>query len=235
MEEEERSAQSAKLQELIRRGTPADLQEANQLMKIMTGYDTKNKTDYRAEAAKDVARLRKKAALLDEMLGKVAPGERIGQNDVFAELVSALKTAQPKIQKMVEEESEDHEAVLKLLEVNDSINTVIEKFGLVRKGDVEGARKLPSAAAASSSSSAAPPKAKKEEVSLIDLLDDSSGPSTESGSTRPAGDDLLGLAFDNNAGSSSGGDLFGSSGGGIALGFGANSGNPPHPITSISN
>src|SRR5690606_2031788 len=127
----------------------------------------------------------------DEMLGKVSPGEKIGHNDVFVELVSALKTAQPKIQKMVEEESDDHEAVVKLLEVNDSINTIIEKYNLVKKGDLKSAAKLPSATA---SSSAPPKKEKAQEVSLIDLLDDSSsGPSTESGSSKPAGDDLLGL------------------------------------------
>lgn len=84
MEEEERAAQSAKLQELIRRGTPADLQEANHLMKIMTGYDTKNKTDYRAKAAQDVGKLRQKARLLEEMLQKVKPGENIGQQDVYS-------------------------------------------------------------------------------------------------------------------------------------------------------
>jgi hypothetical protein len=36
---------------LIRRGTPADLQEANRLMKVMAGFDTRHKTDYRAKAA----------------------------------------------------------------------------------------------------------------------------------------------------------------------------------------
>jgi len=83
MEEEEREAQSAKLQELIRRGTPADLQEANHLMKIMAGYDQSTKTDYRAKAAEEIGKLRKKAALLEEMLGKVQPGETIGQQDTF--------------------------------------------------------------------------------------------------------------------------------------------------------
>lgn len=83
MEEEEREAQSAKLQELIRRGTPADLQEANRLMKIMAGYDQSSKTDYRAKAAEEIGKLRKKAALLEEMLGKVQPGEAIGRQDAF--------------------------------------------------------------------------------------------------------------------------------------------------------
>lgn len=83
MEEEERAAQSAKLQELIRRGTPTDLQEANQLMKIMAGYDQASKTDYRAKAAEEVGKLRQKAKLLEEMLEKVNKGDTIGQQDTF--------------------------------------------------------------------------------------------------------------------------------------------------------
>src|SRR3954463_16417024 len=108
MEEEEREAQSAKLQELIRRGTPEDLQEANRLMKIMTGYDTRSKTDYRAKAAEDVAKIQAKARLLEERLAGFKPGEdRMTEGDVFDELASALQSAHPKIQKMCEEESED--------------------------------------------------------------------------------------------------------------------------------
>lgn len=83
MEEEEREAQSAKLQELIRRGTPMDLQEANRLMKVMAGYDNRHKTDYRAKAAEEVARVQQKAKILEEMLQSVGPGERIAEGDVF--------------------------------------------------------------------------------------------------------------------------------------------------------
>lgn len=83
MEEEEREAQSAKLQELIRRGTPADLQEANRLMKIMAGYDNRHKTDYRAKAAEEVAKVQHQAKILEEMLQNVNPGERIAEGDVF--------------------------------------------------------------------------------------------------------------------------------------------------------
>lgn len=83
MEEEEREAQSAKLQELIRRGTPADLQEANHLMKIMAGYDQTSRTDHRAKAADDIGKLQQKAKLLEEMLGSVQKGENIGQQDTF--------------------------------------------------------------------------------------------------------------------------------------------------------
>jgi len=83
MEEEEREAQSAKLQELIRRGGPQDLQEANKLMKVMAGYDTRNKTDWRAKAAEEVSKIQQKARLLEEMLQKHEPGQQINQGDVF--------------------------------------------------------------------------------------------------------------------------------------------------------
>lgn len=83
MEEEERAAQSAKLQELIRRGTPHDLQEANKLMKVMAGFDTRNKTDYRAKAAEEVSRVQQKAKILEEMLQGVKEDDKIQEGDVF--------------------------------------------------------------------------------------------------------------------------------------------------------
>jgi ADP-ribosylation factor-binding protein GGA len=83
MEEEERAAQSAKLQELIRRGGPEDLQEANRLMKIMAGYDTRHKTDYRAKAAEEVSKIQQKAKILEEMLQGHRPGDKVGEGDVF--------------------------------------------------------------------------------------------------------------------------------------------------------
>src|SRR3954470_16348397 len=96
MEEEERAAQSAKLQELIRRGTPHDLQEANRLMKVMAGYDTRHKTDYRAKAAEEVAKIQQKAKLLEEMLQKYKDGDIMNEGDVYEELAAALQSAQPK-------------------------------------------------------------------------------------------------------------------------------------------
>ena len=83
MEEEERAAQSAKLQELIRRGGPSDLQEANRLMKVMAGFDTRHKTDYRAKAAEEVVKVQQKAKLLEDMLQNHKAGDRVGEGDVF--------------------------------------------------------------------------------------------------------------------------------------------------------
>lgn len=84
MEVEERDAQSAKLQELIRRGGPDDLKEANRLMKIMAGYDTRNKTDYRAKAAEEVSRVQQKAKLLEERLQSFKTGDTMADEDVFS-------------------------------------------------------------------------------------------------------------------------------------------------------
>ena len=90
MEEEGRAAQSAKLQELVRRGTPRDLQEANKLMKVMAGYDTRNKTDYRAKAAEEVSKIQQKAKLLEEMLQGHKSGDQIKDGDVFEVLMSSV-------------------------------------------------------------------------------------------------------------------------------------------------
>lgn len=91
MEEEERAAQAAKLQELIRRGGPEDLQEANRLMKVMAGYDTKHKTDYRAKAAEEVGKIQQKAKLLEERLQNFKSGDSIAEGDVFEVLQFYLR------------------------------------------------------------------------------------------------------------------------------------------------
>lgn len=220
MEEEEREAQSAKLQELIRRGTPTDLQEANRLMKVMAGYDTRSKTDYRAKAAEEVSKIQAKARLLEERLEAFRPGDTMKDGDVFSELASALQSAQPKIQKMCEEESDDHEAVAKLFDINDSIHRTVERYKLMKKGDMEGAAKiaasgpLPSQTASVGTSSGGA----AGELSLIDFDADAAaanGSSAQAGGTQGIENDLLGL--DIGGGSANFGQ-----GGSIALGFGAN-------------
>ena len=177
MEAEERAAQSAKLQELIRRGTPRDLQEANKLMKVMAGYDQRNKTDYRAKAAEEVGKVQQKARLLEEMLQGYKQGDEIKEGDVFEELANALASAHPKIQRMCEEESDDTEAVAKLLEINDSIHRTIERYKLVKKGDLAGANAIPRGTLGVSG--AGVKKGPDNELSLIDFggADDAEGSS----------------------------------------------------------
>jgi ADP-ribosylation factor-binding protein GGA len=233
MEEEEREAQSAKLQELIRRGGPKDLQEANKLMKVMAGYDTRNKTDWRAKAAEEVGRIQQKARILEEMLQGYKQGDQIKEGDVFEvsrldsthacrwltvqkELANALQSAQPKIQKMCEEDSEDHEAVAKLFEINDSIHRTIERYKLFKKGDIEAANQIPQGTLGRSGAGVS--QGPNNTLNLIDFGDSetvpaasqSSEPSQKQSSTGHAlEDDLLGLSL--------GGDSYGQSGS-IALG-----------------
>lgn len=123
---------------------------------------------------------------------------------------------------MIEEESDDTDAVVKLLELNDIINTTVERYTLTKRGNLDAARALPLI-----SSQSPPPFAESSsstavvETSLIDLdsdLNGGSGPSAPgiSGKSGSLEDDLLGLSFQDNG-------PFGQ-GGGIALGFGANTG-----------
>ncbi|PSR97733.1 ADP-ribosylation factor-binding protein GGA1 [Coniella lustricola] len=226
MEEEEREAQSAKLQELIRRGAPEDLQEANRLMKIMAGYDTRSKVDYRAKAAEEVSKIQAKAKLLEERLAEFKSGDSMTDGDVFEELASSLQNAQPKIQKMCEEESDDHEAVARLLEINDSIHRTVERYKLMKKGDVEGASKI---AKGEHLASSAAVKSAAQELNLIDFDGEANasangfGSATAGNSNTGAAvhggleDDLLGLSIGDVGGSSTFGQT-----GGISLGFGNN-------------
>ncbi|EFQ98475.1 ADP-ribosylation factor-binding protein GGA2 [Nannizzia gypsea CBS 118893] len=200
MEEEEKIAQSAKLQELIRRGNPDDLREANRLMKIMAGYDTRHRTDYRAKAAEEVSRVQEKAKLLEEMLENFKPGDKLAEGDVYEELASALQNAHPKIQKMCEDESDDNEAVSKLLEINDSIHRTVQRYKLIKAGDVAGASNIPKGTLGTSTGVK---KNAANELSLIDFGGEEeqlSAPSNGNTAAKaPAAStlegDLLGLSF----------------------------------------
>ena len=121
---------------------------------------------------------------------------------------------------MCEEESDDSEAVAKLLEINDSIHRTVERYKLIKKGDLDAASKIPKGTLGTSTGVS---KTADNELSLIDFSGDpepaqSAAVGADSNGTQktePLEDDLLGLSFqDKNYGQ----------GGGIALGFGANSG-----------
>ncbi|KAG5297435.1 VHS domain-containing protein [Histoplasma ohiense] len=228
MEEEDRTAQSAKLQELIRRGGPEDLQEANRLMKVMAGYDLRHKTDYRAKAAEEVAKVQQKAKILEEMLQSYKPGDKVKEGDVFEELANALQSAHPKIQKMCEEESDDSEAVAKLLEINDSIHRTIQRYKLVKSGDLEGASKIPKGTLGTSTGVK---KNSDNELSLIDFGDDtapgsngSTAVSASQSQVLSSEGDLLGLSFQENSQPQ---------GGGISLGGGFSS--SPSTLLGLSS
>ncbi len=209
-------------------------------MKVMAGYDTRSKVDYRAKAAEEVAKIQQKARLLEERLASFQPGEdTMKDGDVFEELASALSSAQPKIQKMCEEESDDHEAVARLLEINDSIHRTVERYKLLKKGDYEAASKI--AAGEPLPSTSGQKASAAQELSLIDFDGGDAAPANggTSGSAAAAQaasgvagieSDLLGLSFNEPATSYSQ-----VAPGGIALGFGANNSVPgPALLSSVT-
>lgn len=115
---------------------------------------------------------------------------------------------------MTEEEGQDEETVAKLLQLNDYLHSLVEKFELLRKGDFGGAGAVNTKAPSGSATS-------KAVVSdLIDFGDDEPAAGGAGGAT-PAGnsgsgsgaavDDLLGdlngLSFNNSSGFGQGGSI----------------------------
>lgn len=103
---------------------------------------------------------------------------------------------------MCEEESDDSEAVRKLLEINDSIHRTIERYRLVKKGDVDGASRIPKGTLGTTTGVS---KNANNELSLIDFDPEptpSAGGSQQAAAAAPAQggssleNDLLGLSMD---------------------------------------
>jgi hypothetical protein len=143
-------------------------------------------------------------------------------------------SAHPKIQRMCEEESDDHEAVAKLFEINDSINRTVERYKLIKKGDLEGAAKIPKGTLGTSGAGVV--KGANNELSLIDLggpedLEPAAIPASSNAPAHQASkgnalqDDLLGLSI--------GGDSYGQ-GGAVAFDLGTSPG-PSNGIPACSS
>ncbi|KAL4063416.1 hypothetical protein V8B97DRAFT_698490 [Scleroderma yunnanense] len=183
LESEDREAQSAKLQELIRRGTPRDLAAAQELMKSLAGANPDAKPDYRAQALAELAKLQSKVVLLNEMLDNVDAerSEKFAKGDAYDQVATILKSARPKLQKWVSDaEADDPESLSAFLEANDQINTVVARFEAFQHGDFAAVASIPTTIGSTSGDNAG--------ISLIDLDE---GPSN-SGSGNAA-DDLASL------------------------------------------
>ncbi|RIA99173.1 VHS domain-containing protein [Glomus cerebriforme] len=205
LEQEDRAAQAAKLQELIRRGTPSDLEEANELMKIMAGYDPEAKPDYKQQTNEELEKIQRKTILLNDMLDGVKVGEKIGVNDIFEELSQACKAVQPKIQKFISEE-EDTESIDRLLTLNDLINSVLKRYENAKNGIFEQPEEKsqppppPSSTTSASASDSwlidlGNPDPPQGQIQITDDLLGSNGSSSETSRKGNAIDDLLGLSF----------------------------------------
>ncbi|KAL5483384.1 GGA2 [Sanghuangporus weigelae] len=184
LEEEDREAQQAKLQELIRRGTPRDLAAAQELMKVLAGAEPEKKPDYRAQSLNELNKLEQKVILLNEMLDNVdvEHGERFATGDAYDQVSGILSAARPKIQKWISDaEAGDPEMLDIFLQTNDQINSVLNRYEAFKKGDYTAARNPIPAELASTS--------RTQDTSLIDF-DDQSDQATNP--NNPA-DDLASL------------------------------------------
>lgn len=122
LEEEDRKNQGIKLEELIRKGTPAALAEANDMMKIMSGYDRSKKPDYREQVSTELERIESKAILLNDLLNNMTAADMRNQHDAsLIDLHSSTKVAQLKLQKFIED-NDDEERLSQLLELNGTVN-----------------------------------------------------------------------------------------------------------------
>ncbi|KIY50235.1 VHS domain-containing protein [Fistulina hepatica ATCC 64428] len=155
LENEDREAQSAKLQELIRRGTPRDLAAAQEIMKSLAGANPDAKPDYRAQALTELNKLEQKVILMNEMLDNVdvEGNERFTGGDVYEQVAEILQSARPKIQKWINDaETDDSESLDTFLQINDQINTVLGRYEAYKKGDLSAAKNpVPAEVTASSS------------------------------------------------------------------------------------
>ena len=146
IQKEEAVVHSAKLQELIRRGRPQDLQEANKLMKIMAGFKDDNVKENKKRLKDDITRLTRKVEILGEMLTQIeSAGGKIDDNsdEALIELYSSVKSSQPIINKIIEGEHEEgDEEINNLLLLNDNVNKVINKYQLLKGGKVDEASQI---------------------------------------------------------------------------------------------
>ncbi|GAA5984751.1 hypothetical protein JCM10908_003485 [Rhodotorula pacifica] len=187
LEEEDREAQAAKLQELIRRGTPKDLAAAQELMKIMAGAEPEKKPNYEEQVNKELDRVQQRVLLLNEMLNNAAPKERFVEGDAYDQIAKKCRHVQPKLQKWIAESAESNpEGMDRLLLINDLINNVIKRYDAFKAGDRSATAEIDPALASGGAGSKA--RAQAKQVSLIDFDDDEafSAPTPPAASTPAA-------------------------------------------------
>lgn len=184
---EERIAQSAKLQELIRRGKPEDLKEANDLMKIMSGFreDTELDQITKQRLQEDLNKIKGKVEIFSDMVNNYneQDSSNSGNDELLEELYTSLKVSQPTLKKIISEAESNGETdeINKLLKLNDTINLLVEKYSLIKKHDLDAASKI------NVNSSG--------EINLLDFDDDNDG------NTANSSDNLSGGTAATNGGS----------------------------------
>ncbi|KAJ3102622.1 hypothetical protein HDU97_000406 [Phlyctochytrium planicorne] len=178
LEEQDRIAQGAKLQELLRMGTPAALEQANELMKVMAGYDLESKRDYKKEVNEELGRIEARILQFNEKLSSKRPEDRWTHDNQLEELHAFSISSQSRIQKLITE-CDDEERTEQLLLINDLINQVIERYREFKDGKSVNSEPIVAPSSRSKSNSSQPPKTNPTQsappISLIDFDDNDVG------------------------------------------------------------
>ncbi|KAF6014639.1 hypothetical protein HII13_000436 [Brettanomyces bruxellensis] len=91
----------------------------------------------------ELEKVGRKADLLNEMLDNATNAGKIdSEDDTLYDLISAVRVARPKLQKIISEESGDDDAVAKLLALNDKLNAVLKKSDLLTGGHAADAAQV---------------------------------------------------------------------------------------------
>lgn len=178
IQKEQGIAQAAKLEELIRRGKPEDLKEANKLMKVMAGFKEDNAIQSKQILMDELNKLKRKADLFNEILSVSEYSDM--DKETSDELYGALKVSQPRFQKIIEEEHDDNTLVQDLLQFNDTVNQLLKKYQLLKSGQT-GDAGLIHIAPISSNTLTDSGGALANEINLIDFEDDNVKPVTSNG------------------------------------------------------
>ncbi|WBW72320.1 Golgi localized Arf binding gamma-adaptin-like protein Gga21 [Schizosaccharomyces osmophilus] len=162
---EDLEAHKAKLQELLRRGTPMDLAEANALMKVIAGYDKENTEDYSALASAEIESIKAKAFRVQHHLENPA---LVSLDEPLESAMESLKVYKNKVVRLLQTEDEDEYYVHKLITLNELLHDVLQAYGINHDFNEQP---LPSSSQSSQQSNNA---LIRNESSLVDLLDESS-------------------------------------------------------------
>ncbi|KAI8853552.1 hypothetical protein BC829DRAFT_382317 [Chytridium lagenaria] len=174
LEEQDRIAQGAKLQELLRMGTPAALEQANELMKVMAGYDLERKRDYKKEVNEELTRIEARILQFNEKLVGKKADDRWVHDNTLEELYAFTNSSQGRIQKLIQDGDEE-ERTERLLHLNDLINQVIEKYRQYKDGKPINKEPVTSPTNSEASTKSAPTKSSAQPISLIDFDDGPAG------------------------------------------------------------
>ncbi|ORZ39251.1 hypothetical protein BCR44DRAFT_1427520 [Catenaria anguillulae PL171] len=131
MEEEDTIVKKAKLQELLRRARPGDLEEANRLMKELVGEE--GQVDYKAKEREELDRIEDKTKMLESVLQGIGTAAELHQADGVEDLFIQCKAAQVKVVKLIESR-EDDDHLQRLLNLNDLLNRVVQRYSTIEHG-----------------------------------------------------------------------------------------------------